>query len=263
MRDDEGALEREDAAGDQRLQKERIGHAVDTRAAEVPVEQRVLGLRRHDVALDARLAQRTREPVGQIRIDFAGRRPPGRLRPIVQGIQTLDGDTAGGGGGIGRHGGRIVRQRLAHRGTPVIEAPERHEQQIEGRGPDDRSGGDDERRTKTACRFAQIATGQNEPCYGHNSDAARRGARTARGSTSTSGGAEATRTRGPNTSDRRPWTATAPARLPTARTTTPAPPPTSGYQSAYFAGCSSNRVKLCVPASWHHDAAVVRPGSIC
>ena len=160
--------------------------------------------------------------VGQVRIDFVGRRPSGRVRPIVQGIQTLDGDTAGGGGGIGRHGGRIVRQRLAHRGTPVVEAPERQEQQIEGRGPDDRSHGDEERRAQDGLPFCANHDRPERAMPRSQQRSARRGARTARGSTSTSGGAESTAYTWPEYQRSTVVDGNGASAAPTARTTTPA-----------------------------------------
>ena len=133
---------------------------------------------------------RTRRP-GSHRL----RRPPSHPVACARSCRAFRRSTAirpAAACSIGRHGGRIARQHLAHRGTPVIEAPERHEQQIEGRGPHDRSHGDEERRTKAACRLRKSRPARTSHATVTTAMSASR-ARTARGSTSTSGGAESSR----------------------------------------------------------------------
>ena len=65
VRDDERTLDRQQIAGDQRLEKERIGHAVDAGAAEIGIEQRALRPRRDRGPLRRKVPLRLRERSSQ------------------------------------------------------------------------------------------------------------------------------------------------------------------------------------------------------
>ena len=191
--DDERALERQQAAGDQRFEKERIGHAVDAGAAEIPVEQRALRPRRHDVARDPGVAQRAREAGRQAGVDRTGRRPPAACAGSCSALRRA---TASRNAATRRRRGhRATRrtERVAQTRPAVVETPQREEQQIARPRP--RRWCDTTMRERGAAAGSASAGDRVWPgpihATGRRRPRAHRAARTAPGSTATSAAAAA------------------------------------------------------------------------
>ena len=85
VRDDERPLERQEIAGDERLEKKRIGHPGHRGGSEVPVEQRAPGPARDRGRGHARVARGGRKRVRKRRVHIV---PSGSVRGVVQGVDV-------------------------------------------------------------------------------------------------------------------------------------------------------------------------------